>query len=118
VANNLVDWLWGSGKWGIIRPQRLLGVKADGIVGPKTLAALNAQDPVVFFNKIKEDRKRYIEEIIASSVKAYEKKIGRKSTYQERIKYTNERFRNGWLRRINNIGYGWLKYSNNQVHSF
>src|SRR3954471_16038511 len=30
VANLLVDWVWGSGKWGIIIPQRLLGVTQDG----------------------------------------------------------------------------------------
>ena len=39
VANILVDWVWGSGKHGIVIPQRLLGVKADGIVGTKTISA-------------------------------------------------------------------------------
>ena len=41
IANTLVDWVWGSGKWGIIIPQRILGVTADGLVGPKTIEALN-----------------------------------------------------------------------------
>lgn len=41
VANILVDWVWASGVWGIKYPQRLLGVKDDGIVGPKTLEAVN-----------------------------------------------------------------------------
>lgn len=118
LANTLVDWLWASGKWGIIRPQRLLGVKADGIVGPKTLAALNAQDPEKFFAKIKEDRKRYITEIVNSSVRKYEKKIGRKATYKEKMKWTNQRFQNGWLRRLNGIGYGWLKDSYGKVTRF
>ena len=36
VANILVDWVWSSGKHGIVIPQRLLGVNADGIVGAKT----------------------------------------------------------------------------------
>ena len=36
----LVDWVWGSGVWGLKIPQDMLGVKADGQVGPKTLAVL------------------------------------------------------------------------------
>jgi len=39
IANILVDWVWGSGKWGIIIPQRLLGVEDDGIVGNKTITS-------------------------------------------------------------------------------
>lgn len=31
LANILVDWVWASGKWGIIIPQRLLKVNPDGI---------------------------------------------------------------------------------------
>ena len=31
VAEILVDWVWGSGKWGIVIPQRLLKVTDDGI---------------------------------------------------------------------------------------
>lgn len=34
VANILVDWVWGSGVNGIKIPQRIMGVQADGIVGP------------------------------------------------------------------------------------
>ena len=45
VANILVDWVWASGAHGIKIPQRLLGVTVDGIVGPKTLAAVNARNP-------------------------------------------------------------------------
>ena len=30
IANCLVDWVWGSGVWGIKIPQDMLGVKADG----------------------------------------------------------------------------------------
>lgn len=41
VANILVDWTWTSGTVGIRHAQSALGLKPDGIVGPKTLAALN-----------------------------------------------------------------------------
>ena len=47
VANILVDWVWASGAHGIKIPQRLLGVTADGIVGPKTIAAVNSRNPRV-----------------------------------------------------------------------
>ena len=45
VANIVVDWVWASGKHGITKVQKLLGVKVDGIVGEKTLSAINAQTP-------------------------------------------------------------------------
>ncbi len=44
VANILVDWVWASGAYGIKIPQRVLGVDVDGIVGPKTIAAVNARN--------------------------------------------------------------------------
>ena len=39
VANTLVDWLWCSGAWGIKIPQKILGLKVDGIVGEKTITS-------------------------------------------------------------------------------
>ena len=36
VADILVDWVWCSGKWGVVIPQRLLRVNNDGCVGPET----------------------------------------------------------------------------------
>lgn len=53
VANILVDWVWASGTHGIKRPQRILGVTADGIVGPKTLAAVNSMDPMELHFRIR-----------------------------------------------------------------
>ena len=67
----------------------MLGVTADGIVGKQTLAALNAQNPKQFFERIKARRKQYIAGIIAKhpSQKVFEK---------------------GWLRRLDAISYGSL----------
>lgn len=59
LANILVDWVWASGKWGIIIPQRLLNVNPDGKVGPVTLATLNQVNPAVFFQKLKEERIKF-----------------------------------------------------------
>ncbi len=86
VAEMLVDWVWTSGKYGITIPQRKLGVTVDGIVGPKTLAAVNAADPELLFAQMKAARIDYIESICRS-------------------RPANLKFRNGWLRRINSISY-------------
>ncbi len=99
LANILVDWVWGSGAHGIKIPQQLLGVTADGIVGPKTLAALNAQDPRTFFNRIKARRVQFIESII-------------KRTPSQAV------FRAGWLRRLDSINFGSLTYNNGKVVTF
>jgi len=83
VANILVDWVWASGSYGIKRPQRLLGVAADGIVGLKTLTAVNAYpSQKELFDNIKADRIRFIDEIVAS-------------------RPANAKFKRGWLNRIN-----------------
>lgn len=89
VANIVVDWVWASGKHGITKVQQLLGVKADGIVGDKTLAALNAQDPRRLFDKIKAARVAFIEGIVKRSP-------------------SQARFRKGWLTRLERIGFGSL----------
>lgn len=84
VAHMLVDWVWTSGSYGITIPQRVLGVKADGIVGKKTVAAVNDSNPANLFARLKRERMAYIDRICRS-------------------RPANLRFRNGWLRRINAI---------------
>ena len=86
VANILVDWVWASGSHGIKRSQRLLGMKADGIVGKQTIAALNAMDAATLFKMIKDDRAKFIDEICKARPK-------------------NEKYRKGWMNRINAIRY-------------
>lgn len=103
IANILVDWVWGSGKHGIVIPQRLLGVKDDGIVGEKTLSAVNFADPDQLFDAIYKSRVDFLNEITQSSIAKYEKKIGRKATESELMKYTNKRFLKGWLNRLADI---------------
>lgn len=89
LANLLVDWLWSSGVWGIKIPQDMLGCKADGVVGPKTLRALGSQDPVKFFNRLKERREQYLLDLVKS-------------------RPTQKTFLKGWLRRLNAIQYNAL----------
>lgn len=103
VANILVDWVWGSGKHGIVIPQRLLGVKDDGIVGSKTLSAVNFADPDQLFEAIFQARVDFFNDITRTSIAKYEKKIGRKATESELMKHTSKRFLKGWLNRLNDI---------------
>ena len=86
VANICVDWVWASGKPGITRVQKLLGVKQDGIVGPKTLAALNSKSPLPLFGAIKQERIKFIDEICIKNPK-------------------NLKFKKGWLNRLNDLKY-------------
>lgn len=87
VANILVDWVWASGAHGIKRPQKMLGLKADGIVGAKTLAAVNDYpDQKELFEAVKADRKAFIDEICTSRPQ-------------------NKKYRKGWLNRLNAIKY-------------
>ena len=86
VANILVDWVWASGAHGIKIPQRLLGVTVDGIVGSKTIAAVNAKNPRELFDMIKIARFDFIEDICLQ-------------------RPTNNKFKRGWMNRINDISY-------------
>ena len=73
-----------SGVHGIKRPQKILGVTVDGIVGNKTIAALNAMDPMSLYFQIKNDRIKFIDEIC-------------------KARPANEKFRKGWMNRINDF---------------
>lgn len=63
VANSLVDYVWGSGVWGIKYTQRLLGIKDDGIVGKITLKAINSQDGKDLANRINDRREQHFKSI-------------------------------------------------------
>lgn len=62
VANMVVDWVWTSGAGTIKRVQALLNVTQDGIVGPKTIAALNAAKDINV--KVYQARKSFFEAIV------------------------------------------------------
>jgi lysozyme family protein len=103
VANIVVDWTWCSGAWGIKIPQRLLGLKKDGIVGEVTLKAVNEANPEELFSKIYEARVRFFGDIVGTSVAKYEQKIGCKASDAELLRHTNKRFLTGWMNRLEAI---------------
>lgn len=100
IANLIVDWCWHSGVGVIKKIQTLLKVSPDGIIGPITLKAIEEWDADVLFLAIKNLRLKYYDTIIAKSIAAYERKIGRKATAAELIVHTSKRFERGWRNRV------------------
>ena len=75
-----------SGYTAIKKVQRLVGTKADGIVGPKTIAAINSRSPLPLFGLIKEARQAYYDEICQARA-------------------ANKKFYRGWMNRLNDLKY-------------
>jgi lysozyme family protein len=73
-----------SGVKVIKKVQKLLGVTADGVVGAKTLAAINGHSGDALFGLIKEARKRYYENIVKKDS-------------------TQKTFLKGWLNRLEDL---------------
>jgi len=84
IAECLVEWVWGSGKWGIVIPQRILGVLDDGIVGYKTLQAVNNQNQVKFYNRLVEEKLKFLDDLVKNNP-------------------SQKRFIKGWKNRINDF---------------
>ena len=85
IANLLVDWLWTSGVYGIKFPQRILGVVDDGVVGPRTIAAINNYpNQKELFQKLWNRRKKHFESLASGAKK---------------------KFLKGWLRRLSDFTY-------------
>lgn len=89
VANMLVDFAYNSGvKRAATYLQLTLGITADGIIGNKTLFAINKSNGKRLFERLKKTREDYLKSI---------------------AKGTQKDFLNGWLRRVSYITYGHLK---------
>lgn len=84
VANICVDWSWMSGTKVIKKVQKMLGLTADGIVGPKTLASINGHSEDALFGQIKELRKKHYESIVKKDP-------------------TQQIFLKGWLNRLEEL---------------
>lgn len=82
IANFLVDWFYNSGVYAIKFTQRILGVKDDGIVGNKTIAAINGY----------KTQKNLFERLWSRRKKQYEDIVNKNQSQQV--------FYNGWMRRL------------------
>ena len=87
VTYLLVDSVWMSGTGYIKRVQSLLGLAADGKIGKASLAKINGMDGQELFKMLWDQREKFFRSI---------------------AKNKNKVFLNGWLRRLNNVQYGFL----------
>lgn len=87
IANIFVDWAWGSGPVTAIKQvQKIVGTDVDGIVGQKTLDAINKKDPKTLFNAIKKARIEFVENLVKQRPK-------------------DAKFLQGWKNRINSFSF-------------
>lgn len=87
IAEFLCDWAYNSGVGKAVKKvQQLLpsDIKSDGDMGPKTLAAINAKDPKVLFDKLKASRESFYRAIVKANP-------------------DQEKFLKGWLNRNNSF---------------
>ena len=84
IAEMLVDWCWVNGPIAIRLAQDVLSCEQDGIVGPKTLAALNAPNSLSVFTRLKGARERSYRTIVARNP-------------------AQQQFFKGWINRTNSI---------------
>jgi lysozyme family protein len=81
LANLLFDYQVNSGSHAIKAIQRLLGVKADGIMGPITLNAINSADAAALHDALKAQRAEFYKALVAQDS-------------------TQGQFLSGWLTRL------------------
>lgn len=85
VANAIVDWAWHSGTATAVKEvQKVLGVKADGIIGKITLSAINSHSPLPLFGQIQTARKDFLKRIC-------------------KARPANQKFMRGWLNRVQSL---------------
>ena len=84
IAEMLVDWRWVNGGQAVRDAQTVLVCVPDGVVGPKTLAALNDGDSLSVFNRLKGARERAYRTIVSRNP-------------------GQEKFLKGWLNRTDSI---------------
>ena len=85
IAELCVDMCWVSGEIAIKKIQQVLGVTADGIVGSRTLAALNGGDQRVLFEKLWQMRAQWLVQISYNG--------------------NNRKFLRGWLARLVDLSF-------------
>lgn len=83
VADIIVDWAWLSGVKTVAKKiQKIVGVEADGKIGPVTIKAINTFSPKELHQKIYGERKKFYENLV-------------KRNPEQKV------FLNGWMNRLN-----------------
>lgn len=87
VTYLLADCIWMSGAGYLKRVQSILGLKADGIIGPISLKKINSMNGTNLFNILWQQRENFYKGIGTGS---------------------NAVFLKGWMRRLNSVRHGYL----------
>ena len=96
VAEIFVDWTINSG-WAMIkRVQKIVGVKEDGIVGPRTITAINSCNQQALHYRIKKERALWYFKCVDHNMDL---------DVRAAILPTNIANINGWLRRLGDFLY-------------
>ena len=86
IANLLVDWYVNSGTVATRHIQRLVDVTADGIIGPRSLNAINSAPALSLFWRLHQDRIDFYR-------------------HRAKTKPSQAVFLQGWLNRVNAFTY-------------
>lgn len=86
IAEIITDWMVNSGTGMLKKVQGMVGTRADGIMGPKTLTAINAADQMRLHFLIKSARAEYYANITKN-------------------KKSNTKFYDGWMSRLLDFKY-------------
>ncbi|MFA6717708.1 MAG: putative peptidoglycan-binding domain-containing protein [Prevotella sp.] len=86
VAEIIADWCVNSGVSILKRIQRIVGVEADGFIGPKSISAINAADQQELHAKIKAARRYFYVNLAYGDPK-------------------QKKFLNGWINRLTCFNY-------------
>lgn len=82
IANMLYDWTINSGYHAVKAIQKIIGSVPDGVVGPITTLLINKGDQEDIFNRLKDARIKFYQDIVTRNE-------------SQRV------FLNGWLNRAN-----------------
>lgn len=107
IAYLLYDFNVNAGGNAVKELQRALvdlgnEITVDGAVGNKTIEAINKTNAKLLFDKFKQRRLDYYQNIVDKSVENY-KKDHPNATEDDLLKYTQKKFEKGWKNRTNSI---------------
>lgn len=85
IAEFIADFAYTSGTGtSAKKAQEVLSVEQDGVIGPDTVAKINAEDPKVLLSKLKARREKFYRAIVVNDA-------------------SQNKFLNGWLNRNNSF---------------
>lgn len=90
IADVLANWAWGSGPGAAAKAiQKIVGVTADGVIGPQTIKAINAAPEQQTFDKLKAANVAFFNQLV------------------QQPQYSD--FKKGWFNRLDDLYNNYIK---------